>query len=281
MAGPDRRRVQPVVEAALSEDIGTGDITTTLTVSDRILIMGVMVGKESGVLAGGPVAALVFQTLDSATWFEQKIEDGCLLEEGSVIAQVRGKATSCLTAERVALNFIQRLSGIATLTRKYVDLVRDTGATILDTRKTTPTLRYLEKYAVRMGGGENHRFTLGEMVLVKDNHIEAAGGITAAVRRVRDSGTDRKIEVETRSLPEVEEVLAAGVDRIMLDNMGLETMQEAMKLINHAVEVEASGNVSLDNVRAIAEIGVDYISVGSLTHSAPALDINLQFREIV
>ncbi len=273
--------MQPIVEAALSEDIGTGDVTTNLTVSDEILIMGVMVAKQTGVLAGGPVAAMVFQTLDPTTQFEQKIEDGCLLEEGSAIAQVRGKATSCLTAERVALNFIQRLSGIATLTRKYVDLVRDTGATILDTRKTTPTLRYLEKYAVRMGGGENHRFTLGEMVLVKDNHIEAAGGITAAVRRVRDSGTDCKIEVETRSLPEVEEALAAGVDRIMLDNMGLEAMEEAMELIGRAVEVEASGNVSLDNVRAIAEIGVDYISVGSLTHSAPALDISLQFREIV
>jgi nicotinate-nucleotide pyrophosphorylase (carboxylating) len=273
--------VESIVEAALKEDIGTGDITTNLTVRDETLVLGVMVAKQAGIIAGGPVAALVFQTLDSGTRFEQMIEDGCPLEEGSVIAQVKGKARSCLTAERVALNFVQRLSGIATLTRKYVDRVEETGATILDTRKTTPTLRYLEKYAVRMGGGENHRFTLGEMILLKDNHIDAAGGITAAVRRIHNHGTDCAIEVETRNLAEVEEALKAGVDRIMLDNMQVDVMEEAVELIDHAVEVEVSGNVSLDNVRAIAEIGVDYISVGSLTHSAPALDVNLQFREIV
>lgn len=272
--------VKPLVELALREDIGEGDATTSLAVDESALAIGVIISKQEGVLAGNPVAELVFKTVDANVIFEPKLEEGSEFSYGTLVAQIEGKAGSCLTAERVALNFLQRLSGIATLTRKYVERVRGTDAKILDTRKTTPGLRYLEKYAVRMGGGTNHRFSLDELILVKDNHIQAAGGIPDVIKKIRHSGAKIKIEVETKNLAEVREAVEAGVDRIMLDNMSVSMMKEAVQAVGARTELEASGNVNLENVRAIAETGVDYISIGALTHSSPAIDISLELRRI-
>jgi len=276
----DLEKLKAVVDLALDEDIGEEDITTNLVVDKNVLAIGVIVSKQDGVLAGNPIAELVFKTVDADIVFEPKCSEGSQLSYGTVVAQLEGKAGSCLTAERVALNFLQRLSGIATLTRKYVEKVKDMEVKILDTRKTTPGLRYVEKYAVRMGGGRNHRFSLDELVLIKDNHIQAVGGIADAVRRVREAGTKIKIEVETKNLTEVREALEAGVDRIMLDNMSVGMMKEAVEAAGGRVELEASGNVNLENVRSVAETGVDCISIGALTHSPPAIDISLELRKI-
>jgi nicotinate-nucleotide pyrophosphorylase (carboxylating) len=276
----DQQMVRSIVENALREDIGRADVTTDLTVGEHVMARGMIVGQQDGVLAGNPVAEFVFETVDPEITFEPRIDEGHRLSRGTVVAQVTGRARSCLTAERVALNFLQRLSGIATLTRQYVEKVAGTGVRILDTRKTTPGLRYLEKYAVRMGGGENHRFRLDELILLKDNHIEAAGGILNAIERIRTSGTRIKIEVETTNLDEVREALRAGADMIMLDNMSAEMMREAVKMAKGKARIEASGNMNLANVRQAAETGVDCISIGALTHSPPALDINLEIRKI-
>ncbi len=276
----DLERVTPIVDLALREDIGSGDITTNLTVDETALALGIIISKQHGVLAGNLVAELVFKTVDDDLVFEPKLEDGSELSYGAIVAQIKGKARSCLTAERVVLNFLQRLSGIATLTQQYVERVRGTGVKILDTRKTSPGMRYLEKYAVRVGGGENHRFSLDELILVKDNHIETAGGIANAIEMIRNSGIETKIEVETKNLTEVREALEAGVDRIMLDNMSVEIMKEAVAVVGARTELEASGNVSIENVRSIAKTGVDYISIGALTHSPPAIDISLELRRI-
>jgi nicotinate-nucleotide pyrophosphorylase (carboxylating) len=219
----------------------------------------------------------VFVSYDGDISFRDNVEDGGLVKSGDILTEISGKLGSILTAERVALNFLQRLCGIATLTRRYVDEVRGTGAKILDTRKTTPGLRMLEKYAVTIGGGFNHRFGLYDGILIKDNHIDAAGGISAAVDRISGGVPHTlKVEVEVKNLREVEEALSAGVDIIMLDNMGAGEMKEAVSLINGRVLIEASGNVTLSRVREIAETGVDIISVGALTHSAPASDISLR-----
>lgn len=276
----DLGRVKPTVELALKEDIGKVDITSNLTVDEDALAIGVIISKQEGILAGNPVAELVFITLDETISYEPKLEDGSKLSYGTIVAQIKGKARSCLTAERVALNFLQRLSGIATLTRRFVEKIEGTGAKILDTRKTTPGLRYLEKYAVKVGGGENHRFSLDELILIKDNHIQAAGGILNAVRKVRESGTELTIEVETKNLTEVREAFEAGVDRIMLDNMSAEIMAEAVKMVGGKVELEASGGVNLENVKTIADTGVNYISIGAITHSVSAIDMSLELRKI-
>lgn len=272
--------VRDLITRALDEDIGSGDLTTTAVLKGGEAGTARAVAKGDIVVAGIDLFGEVFRTVDPSLSFEARLTDGRPAGTGDIIASVSGTLRSILLAERVALNFLQRMSGIATLTRRYVEAVEGTGARILDTRKTTPTLRGLEKYAVTAGGGTNHRFALYDGVLIKDNHITAAGSITEAVRRARegDIPPGMKIEVETKDLQEVAEALTARADVIMLDNMGIGEMEEAVSLIGGRALVEASGNVTLANVREIAQTGVDWISVGALTHSVPAADISLLFE---
>lgn len=271
MTGLDR-----IVENALLEDIHTGDITTLAVVPEPRAANARLIAKETMVLAGIDVAARVFHLLDSAVVFTPAFRDGDRLQMGDVLAEVGGNAAILLQGERVALNLLQRMCGVATLTSRYVAAVEGTRARVVDTRKTTPGLRMLDKYAVRVGGGINHRTGLYDGVLIKENHIAAAGGITEAVRRARAYiPHTMKIEVETESLAEVGEALAADADIIMLDNMDLTTMAEAVRLIDGRALVEASGGVNLESIRAIAGTGVDIISVGALTHSARAMDISM------
>ncbi len=265
-----------IIEKALAEDIGPGDITTEAIIAEVSVSSAVMLAKQDLVLAGIDVAREVFHVLDPGVQFMPLAKDGDRITRGTEIATLSGKTRVLLSGERVALNLLQHMSGIATLTSKYVEQIKGTGAQVLDTRKTLPGLRRLEKYAVRVGGGRNHRMGLYDMVLIKDNHIKAAGGIMNAVQSARTKSHGLKIEVETRNLEEVHEALAAGADIVMLDNMPLEMMRQAVKLVNGRVEVEASGNVTLDTLRAIAETGVNLISSGSLTHSAPAADISMK-----
>jgi len=264
------------VERALVEDVGPGDATTEGIVPTGESLNGRIVAKESGVVAGLTVARAAFQLLDQQVDFAASVADGDVVEGGQTLAEIRGSARVILTAERTALNFLGRMSGIATRTRKFVEEIRGTNAKILDTRKTAPNLRASDKLAVRLGGGENHRFGLYDMILIKDNHIDFAGSITAAVSRARASNSSLTIEVEARQLADVAEAIEAGVGWIMLDNMTLDEMQRAVVLNSGRAKLEASGNVSLDNVRQIAETGVDYISVGALTHSVQALDVSLK-----
>ncbi len=265
-----------IIENALMEDIHTGDITTLAVVPDRRPARARLIAKEPLVLAGIDVAARVFTFLDGSVRFEAKQGDGVRLAVGDLIAEVTGDSAILLQGERVALNLLQRMCGTATLTAKYVEAVVGTRARIVDTRKTTPGLRVLEKYAVRVGGGTNHRTGLYDGVLIKENHIAAAGGITRAVNLARAYiPHTMKIEVETETLSEVTEALEAAADIIMLDNMDLATMREAVTIIGGRVLVEASGGVNLETVRGIAETGVDIISVGALTHSARAMDISM------
>jgi len=270
--------VRALIERALEEDIGTGDVTTDWIIPADQWSSAVILAKAPGVVAGLDIAAHIFHLLDDRIVFTPQIADGDAVNPKDLIARIEGPARGILGGERVALNFLQRLSGIATLTRAFVQAVAGTRAIILDTRKTTPGLRSLAKYAVRMGGGTNHRIGLYDMVLIKENHIQAAGSITEAVRRVRrHNGAGLPIEVEVRNLEELREALALEVDRIMLDNMSCEAMRQAVALVNGRVPLEASGNVTLATVREIAETGVDYISSGALTHSAKALDLSLLF----
>ncbi len=266
----------PLIERAIAEDIGPGDATSEAVLSADLLLHGRIVAKAAGVIAGLPLAEAVFARVDPAIRVTAHVSDGDRVQPVDIVAEVDGPARSLLAAERTALNFLQRLSGIATLTRAFVDAVAGTSAVILDTRKTHPGYRFLEKYAVRMGGGQNHRFGLYDMLLVKDNHIAAAGSLTGAVARARAARPDLPLEVEVKSLDELREALVARVDRIMLDNMSLEEMRQAVELTAGRVPLEASGGVSLERVAAIAATGVDFISIGALTHSAPALDISLE-----
>ena len=269
-----------IVKQALAEDIGSGDVTTNCTIPQEEKIEATLWAKEDGIIAGLQVFAAAFRLLDSDTEINSIVQDGQAVENGKQVAVVRGSARAILTAERVALNFLQRMSGIATATRKMVQAVKGTRAKILDTRKTVPGLRYLDKWAVRLGGGENHRFGLFDMVLIKDNHIAACGSISEAVRQVRRCDDQkRRIEVEVKNLDELQEALALKVDRILLDNMDLATLKRAVELTAGRIPLEASGNVTLENVRSIAETGVDYISVGSLTHSVKALDLSLLVKK--
>ena len=265
------------IKCALEEDIGTGDVTTDTIVPAGATLRGRIVAKQDGVVAGLDVAKQVFLTLDERVSFVVKATDGSRVTRRDVLAEVEGPARALLTGERTALNFLGRMSGIATLTRRFVDAVADTKATIIDTRKTAPGLRMTDKLAVRLGGGENHRTGLFDMVLIKDNHIDFAGSITQAVERVRASGTTLAIEVETRTLDDVREALALGVERILLDNMSPDMMREAVALCGGTAQLEASGNVTLDNVLEVAKTGVDYISVGALTHSPAVFDMSLEF----
>jgi nicotinate-nucleotide pyrophosphorylase (carboxylating) len=268
-----------LIQQALSEDIGNGDVTSEAIIPADATATAEIKAKQDLVLAGIDVAREVFYSLDPSTKFEPLAKDGDKIKSGAVLARVSGKTRVLLAGERVALNLLQHMSGIATLTAKYVERLKGTKAQILDTRKTLPGLRQLEKHAVRMGGGKNHRMGLYDMALIKDNHIKASGSITDACERVRGKFYDRfKIEVETKTIEEVREALAVKADIIMLDNMPLDIMKEAVKMTSGNALVEASGNVTLETVRAIAETGVDFISSGSLTHSAPAADVSMKIK---
>lgn len=272
--------IQGLIQSALKEDIGSGDITTSAVLSGREVGNALVVAKEDMVVAGIGVFKEAFLFSEEKVDFIDSVKDGDNVKGGDLLTQMSGNLGNILTAERVALNFLQRMCGIATLTRRYVDEIRGTGAKILDTRKTTPGLRVLEKYAVMIGGGFNHRFGLYDGILIKDNHIYAAGGIIAAIEMVNKAVPHTlKIEIEVKNLGEVEEALSAGVDVIMLDNMEVGEMKKAVSLIKGRALVEASGNVSLKNVKKIAETGVDFISVGALTHSAPSSDISLKLTQ--
>lgn len=264
------------VRQALAEDIGSGDVTTECTIPAGQKITAQLISKGAGIIAGLEVFAACFKELDPGIQIEFLKKDGQQVETGETIAVLNGLARPILTAERVALNFLQRMSGIATLTHQMVQKVQGTKAKILDTRKTVPGLRYFDKWAVRLGGGQNHRYGLFDMVLIKDNHIAACGGIKQAVKSVRQCDKqNRLIEVEVKNLEELQEAIEAKVDRILLDNMDLETMKQAVKINAGRIPLEASGNVTLETVRKIAETGVEFISVGSLTHSVKALDLSL------
>lgn len=261
----------------LAEDLGHGDITTSLVVNPNARGTSEIVAREHGLLCGLPVARMVFEELDPALHLEPCVAEGATIEPGQTVARLAGRLGSILSGERLALNLLQRLSGVATATRAFVEAVEGTGVAILDTRKTTPGLRALEKYAVRVGGGRNHRFGLFDGILIKDNHIRAAGGVAEAVRRARARAPHSlAIEVEVTTLEELEEALAAGADWILLDNMDLETIREAVQRTTGRAKLEASGGVTLERVRAIAETGVDAVSVGALTHSVRALDLSLE-----
>lgn len=279
-AGLDPEPLSRLVEGAVLEDLGGGaDVTTTATIGPERSDTGDLLAKEQGVVAGLLVAEIVFWQVGSG---ELTVAVGSLegqqVAPGIVVLTVAGPTHRLLTAERVALNFVRHLSGVATLTRRFVDAVAGTGTVILDTRKTTPLLRSLEKYAVRCGGGTNHRMSLSDMALIKDNHVLAAGGVREAMQRVRAAAAGVPIEIEVTSLAMAKEAVAAGADRLLLDNMTPAQMAECVAAVGDQADLEASGGITLDSVRAIAESGVDFISVGALTHSAPNLDVSLDLR---
>jgi len=273
--------IEKLIRTALREDIGTGDITTASTVSPDAEIAGKYVMKDDGIVCGLDIVRRVFDALDADVKYVPTAKDGDAVKRGDVVATVSGNAVAILSGERVGLNLLQHLSGIATYTRKLADTVKDTKARITETRKTTPGLRILEKYAVRVGGGSSHRFGLSDGILIKDNHIVAAGGITAAVRSARLRAPHTlKIEVETETLDQVREAVEAGADIIMLDNMDCPTMKEAVGIIAGRAVTEASGNMDRRDLREVAATGVDVISIGALTHSVKALDISLKFTSL-
>ncbi|MEO0184345.1 MAG: carboxylating nicotinate-nucleotide diphosphorylase [candidate division WOR-3 bacterium] len=277
-------KIRKIVKTALKEDLGKGDITTDAIVPSNAQTLGIIFPKEDGILCGINIARTVFEEVDRTINFEAKMEDGTEFSPGMTIATVIGPAGSCLKAERTALNFLQQLSGIATLTHRFVNAVGG-RVKIMDTRKTTPGLRAIEKYAVKTGGGQNHRFGLYDMVLIKDNHIEIAGGITNAVNAVRKNSKKKRlfIEVEVKTIDELTEAIGLGVNRVMLDNMNLEQIDQAIKLVRDAkkkIQIEVSGGINLDNIANYAELDIDFISIGALTHSAPAIDIALKMKPI-
>lgn len=272
--------VREAVRTALREDLDDrGDITTNSAIRADLMARGFIEARQDGVIAGLPLVSEVFSQINAATSIHLLIGDGDRARPKQPLVSIQGPAASILTAERTALNFLGHLSGIASATRKLVDAVEGTGATILDTRKTTPGLRILEKYAVRMGGGKNHRVGLFDAVLIKDNHIAAAGGVVEAIRKVREAlGVGAPIEVEVENLAQLKAALDEGVWRVLLDNMDLDMLREAVAMAKGRAETEASGGVRLETVREIAETGVDFISVGWITHSAPNLDIALEIE---
>jgi nicotinate-nucleotide pyrophosphorylase (carboxylating) len=288
-----------LVKYALSEDVGTGDITSLNTIKSGVSARAAIVAKEKGVIAGLDVARLTFREADATLKYRALAKDGDSVQPGVAVAQVVGDAGSILKAERTALNFLQRLSGVASHTRRFVDKVAGTGVVILDTRKTTPGLRFLEKFAVKAGGGENHRLALWDMYLVKDNHIRAAGGLTTAIDRIaRTRQGDLLLEVEVESVDQLKEALRPDVDRILIDNRPVSEVRTAVEVVDawcrehppdsprrtnlngRWPEIEVSGGITLENVRAYAETGVNFISVGAITHSAPALDLSLEIEEV-
>lgn len=276
--------IDEIIKNALNEDVGTGDITTAATVSPDIKGRGEFLVKADGVIAGLDIVERIFKIADPSITFSRYVSDGDMVAKGKIAASAEGSAASLLTAERTALNFLQRMSGIATMSRIFSDSVAHTKARILDTRKTVPGLRRLDKLAVKLGGSVNHRIGLFDMFLIKDNHISVAGSITNAVESCKkyraDKNPDAKIEVETTNLEEVKEALACGTDFILLDNFDVDEMKNAVKLIGGKCKTEASGGIDMSTVKEIAETGVDFISVGALTHSVIALDISLEITTI-
>lgn len=271
---------EEAVRAALREDLGrAGDITTAATIPPDAKASARLVARQGGVIAGMPVVEEAMRQVDKSILVDAAVQDGETVDAGAVLAEIKGPAAGILTAERTALNFLGHLSGISTATRQLVEAVRGTHARIVDTRKTTPGLRALEKYAVRMGGGQNHRLGLDDAVLIKDNHIAASGGVRIAVERAKAAvGHLVKVECEVENLVQLEEALAAGVDAVLLDNMSADTLREAVRQNGGRAILEASGGITLETVRAVAETGVDLISAGWITHSAPNLDVALDFQ---
>jgi len=269
------KRIKAIIRNALDEDIGSGDVTSERIIPENMQLKGSLISKAEGIIAGLEVFREVLKTVDQKTRIELIVNDGDTVRPGMNLAKIFGPGRALLSAERVALNLLQRMSGIATQTNKFVKSIEGTKAAVLDTRKTVPGLRILDKLAVKTGGGRNHRFGLFDMVLIKENHIKAAGSIVNAVQQVRNKNqTELKIEVEVKNIMELKEALALKVDRILLDNMSVEQMREAVEITKGAIPLEASGNISMENIREIAETGVDYISSGMLTHSVKALDIS-------
>jgi nicotinate-nucleotide pyrophosphorylase (carboxylating) len=279
----NKLQIEEIIDRALAEDLGKGDVTTEALIPGERQGTGFIVVKKEGILAGIKVAKQVFHRVDPELEVEILLVDGARVKPGSKVAKVSGRIASILKAERVALNFLQRLSGIASETNRYVEAVKGLPVRIMDTRKTTPSLRSLEKYAVRVGGGENHRMSLGDGILIKDNHLVALRSqglnIKEIVAKARQNAPQRlPVEVEVGTVSEALEAVEAGADIVMLDNMNLEDMRKAVKSIHGRALIEASGGITLDNVRAVAETGVDFISIGALTHSARALDISLDLE---
>lgn len=288
----------PLVKFALSEDVGTGDVTTLNSVPSNVGARAVIMAKEAGVVSGLEIAQMCFREVDPALKFKPTAKDGEAVDPGVALAQITGSAASIMTAERTALNFMMRMSGVATLTRRYVMAIEGTGAKILDTRKTTPGLRFLEKYAVQCGGGQNHRLALWDMYLVKDNHIRASRGLTNAIDRIQRTRRDLLLEVEVESMDQLQEALRPEVDRILVDNQPVDAVRRAVAEVDRWFkthppdhprarpgarrwpEVEVSGGINLETVRAYAETGTDYLSVGALTHSAPAMNLSLEIEEV-
>ncbi|MCK4673491.1 carboxylating nicotinate-nucleotide diphosphorylase [candidate division WOR-3 bacterium] len=271
-----------IVKKALKEDIGRGDITTDLIVDQNEQALGTIFPKQDGILCGIEIAQMIFKELDEKIDFQIKLNDGDNFSPGMTIATIIGPASVCLKGERTALNFLQHLSGIATLTRKFVDTTKG-SVKILDTRKTVPGLRIMEKYAVRTGGGHNHRFGLYDMVLIKNNHIEIAGSITKAVAKVRKRRKKAFVEVEIKTFEELNKALSLKINRVMLDNMNVNQIKRAVEIIRQAnpdMEIELSGSMNLSNIKEFSECGVDFISVGALTHSAPAIDIAMKLKPL-
>jgi nicotinate-nucleotide pyrophosphorylase (carboxylating) len=278
MALPEGFDLDEFVTGTLAEDLGIGgDVTSCATLSGDARFAAVMTCREPIVLAGLEIAAAIFAALDTQVAIEMLVSDGARAGTGTVLMRLDGNARAMLAAERSALNTLQHLSGIATLTGRYVDAIAGTGATVLDTRKTIPGLRVLEKYAARMGGAQNHRMRLDDGVLIKDNHVAACGGVAEAVRRATAANTGLQVQVEVDRLDQIEPALAAGADRLLLDNMPPATLREAVGLVGGRVPLEASGGVTLETIRAIAETGVEFISAGRITQSAPAVDIGLDY----
>jgi nicotinate-nucleotide pyrophosphorylase (carboxylating) len=265
------------VRRALAEDLGWGDVTTEATVDAFLHARGIILAKSDCVIAGLDVAAETFRQLDPGAIFTPKVVDGDRCTPGAVVAEVRGSAAAMLTAERTALNFLQRLSGIASITRRYVDAAGGT-ITVLDTRKTTPTLRVLEKYAVRAGGGTNHRAGLDDGILIKDNHIRLGGGVAEVVRKMKAARQEMPIEIEAQSLQQVDEAVAAGADLILVDNLPIEDVREAVRRIAGRAKIEVSGGVTLDRIPELSRTGAHYVSIGALTHSAPAADLSFELE---
>ncbi|CAG0934797.1 nicotinate-nucleotide pyrophosphorylase (carboxylating) [Thermoflexales bacterium] len=269
-------QLKPIIQRALDEDLGDGDVTTLCTIPEEATLQGRFIAKANGVIAGLEVVRLTFMLIDERVQVEFFVRDGDPVIKGQVFGAIHGPTRALLSGERTALNFLQRMSGIATLTRQFVEAAQPHPAIILDTRKTAPGLRLLDKWSVKLGGGQNHRIGLFDMVLIKNNHLTAVGSITAAIKRVRDcDDRQRAIEVEVRTLDELRETLTLQPDRILLDNMNLDQLREAVELTQGRIPLEASGNVTLETVNAIAATGVDFISSGALTHSVKALDISL------
>lgn len=278
---PPAHVVRDVIQRALAEDIGFGDLTTESMVPVDATTSGRIVVRASGVIAGLPFAAEVFRSIDPAIQFEAHVADGTRVEPGDIVARLSGPARGILTGERVALNLLQQLSGVATLARQIVERIEGTRARLLDTRKTVPGLRAFQRYAVRVGGGWNHRFNLFDGILIKENHIAVSGGITAAVERARSAvGPMTRIEVEVESFEQLEEAIAAGADMVLLDNMTPDELRQAVDLARGRATLEASGDISLETARAVAESGVDFFSSGALTHSARALNLSLLLEPV-